>query len=185
MNNQRAILQVIDGCLVGKESAVEALIQTLMPLVQHLTYSILDDPAEADEATQDVLVRVLDHLDTFRGEASFTTWVSSIALNVCRARLRRLRTRSRLIQRVQEMFRHTPAKTQNPEERAITSEEEAAVRRALRSLTEPQREMLILRYFLSMRLAQIAEISGVSERTVRSRIHAAHERLRQLLYEQA
>lgn len=156
-----------------------------MPLVQHLTYSILDDPAEADEATQDVLVRVLDHLDTFRGEASFTTWVSSIALNVCRARLRSRRTRARLMQRVQEMFLHTPAATQHPEERALKSEEETAVWRALHILTGPQREILMLRYFLNMRLAEIAQACGVSERTVRSRMHAAHERLRELLSDHA
>ena len=185
MDTDQAISQVIDGCLVGEESAVENLIRTLTPLVQRLTYSILDDPAEADEATQDVLVRVVDHLDTFRREASFTTWVSSIALNVCRARLRRRRTRARLMEHVQGMFRSSSAPMEHPEERAIQNEEEAAVWRALHILTESQREMLILRYFLNLRLAEIGQICGVSERTVRSRIHAAHDRLRELLSDHA
>jgi RNA polymerase sigma-70 factor (ECF subfamily) len=89
----------------GDAAAVETLVHTYREPIFRLAISLLDDPAEADEATQDAFVAAIDRLHTFRGEASFTTWLYAIALNVCRGRLRKRRGRERLLGVLQSLFR--------------------------------------------------------------------------------
>src|SRR3546814_12520019 len=62
-----------------------------------LALSILDDPAEAEEAAQDALVAAINALDTYRGDSAFTTWLYAITLNVCRTRLRKHRSEERRV----------------------------------------------------------------------------------------
>ena len=169
----------------GDSAAVEALIGTYKTLVYRLALSFLDDPAEADEATQDALIAAVKRLDRFRGDSSFTTWLYSITLNVCRGRLRRRRASERLTQALRALWHNDAPPEVHPEQIVIHGEAEAAVWRAIHSLDEAHRETVILRYYHDLRLADIARIVGVSERTVRARLHAAHERLRVALDEKA
>jgi len=59
---------------------------------------ILDDPDDADDATQEVFVSALRGLASFQENASLKTWLFSITINVCRSRLKRLKSRGRLQQ---------------------------------------------------------------------------------------
>ena len=147
-------------------------------LVFRLALSILDDVAEAEEAAQDALIAAVDRLDRFRGESSFATWLYAITLNVCRGRLRQRRSRQRLSQVLRALLHSDPPLEARPEQIAMHREADAAVWRAIRSLDEKHREAVVLLYFHDLRLADIAQVAGVSERTVRARLHAAHERLR-------
>jgi RNA polymerase sigma-70 factor (ECF subfamily) len=174
---------LISRTRAGDSAAVEALIATYETLVFRLALSMLDDPAEADEAAQDALMAAIDRLDRFRGEASFTTWLYAITLNVCRGRLRKRRVRERLAQALRAVWHNQAPPEARPEPIVIHREADAAVWRAVRSLDEEHREVVVLRYFHDLRLADIARTVGVSERTVRARLHAAHERLRAALDE--
>src|SRR5262252_3055193 len=91
---------LIDRCQAGDEEAVTTLVKHYQPAVFRLALSILDDPAEADEATQETFLAALRSLGTYRGGASLRTWLFAIAINFCRSRLRRGRT----WQRVQELL---------------------------------------------------------------------------------
>jgi RNA polymerase sigma-70 factor (ECF subfamily) len=165
----------------GDAAAVETLVHTYREPIFRLAISLLDDPAEADEATQDAFVAAIDRLHTFRGEASFTTWLYAIALNVCRGRLRKRRGRERLLGVLQSLFRAERDSVEPPEQAVIQRETGAALRQAIDTLDERQREVIILRYYHELRLEDIAQIAGVSDRTIRNRLHSAHERLRFLL----
>lgn len=157
----------------GDTAALETLIRTYESRLYRLALSMLDDPAEADEATQDAFVAALRRLDSYRGEASFATWLYAIALNVCRGRLRRRRA-LRLADRAAE---------QHAEQIAIAREADRAVWQALQRLNDKQREVMILRYYHDLKLAEIARVTGVSERTVRTWLQQAHEQLREWLKE--
>src|SRR4030095_6915108 len=79
----------LEQCRVGDSLAIERLVQTYQGAVYRLALSILDDSDEADDATQEVFVAALRALESFRGNASFKTWLFSITVNVCRNRLTR------------------------------------------------------------------------------------------------
>ncbi len=165
----------------GDALAIEALIRVYERRIYRLTLSMLDDPAEADEATQDTFITALQRLSSFRGEASFATWLYAIALNACRGRLRQRRARERLISILRVLHLADQNAAQHAEQVAIEREADRAVWQALSSLNDKQREVIILRYYHDLKLNDIAQVAGVSERTVRTRLHQAHERLREML----
>jgi len=180
--NEVKPLQLIQRCEAGEAGAIEEFVHTYQPTAYRLALSILDDPAEADETAQDVLVTALHRLASFRGEAAFTTWLYTITLNLCRGRLRKRRSRERLARLLREAFR-LHDQTQHPETEVQQVEADAALWGAIRRLAGDQREAIVLRYYHELPIANIALVTGVSERTVHNRLRAAHERLRLLLKE--
>ncbi len=175
--------QLVNRCQAGDSLAIETLVCTYKPLVYRLAISILDDPAEADEATQDALVTALDKLASFRGEAKFTTWLYTVTLNVCRGRLRKHRAQARLMQMVQAVFGWQSADEPQPEQAALKCEADARLWQAITALDDRRRETVILRYYHELTLPEIGQVMGVSERTIRTWLHTAHEQMRDFLEE--
>jgi RNA polymerase sigma-70 factor (ECF subfamily) len=172
--------QLIELCRSGDARAAESLLRDYQPALFRLALSILDDPAEADEAAQDALVAAFKALESYRGQAAFRTWLFSIALNVCRERLRKRTAYARLQSALQAVFRlHAPVP--RPEEVVIQNEQQAALWSALNRLNEDLRLPLVLRYYHELSIAEIAQVMNTSERTVYTRLKTAHERLRALL----
>lgn len=180
--NQLEMAQLIRRCRTSDAHAIEELVHNYQPVVYRMALSVTDDPAEADEAAQDTLVQALGALNTYRGQAAFTTWLYAITLNVCRGRLRKRRARERLAQGLCALLRFDGAETAiHPEEAALHHEADEAVWKAIRALPENMRLPVILRYYHDLPVAEMAIVLKVSERTVHSRLRAAHERLRVLL----
>jgi len=174
-------MQLLSRCQQGDSLAIEALVRTYSPLVYRLAVSILDDPAEADEAAQDALVAALSKLDSFRGQAKFTTWLYTITLNVCRGRLRKRRAQARLAGVLQSLFRFSDQTEPPPEQTTLRQEQDVALWQAINALDDRRREAVILRYYHELTLSEIGQVLGVSERTIRTWLHTAHEQLRRML----
>jgi RNA polymerase sigma-70 factor (ECF subfamily) len=171
-------LQVISGCIAGEETAIERLILQYQGGVYRLTLSVLNDPIEANEATQDTFIAALAALETYRERASFKAWLYTIALNISRNRLRKRRSLARLNETLQTIFRVQSQKTPSPEETVIQNEKDAALWQALKKLGEKQRIPIVLRYFHDLSSAEIAGILKINEGTVHSRLHTGREQLR-------
>ena len=172
--------QWLEQCRVGDSLAIERLVQTYQAEVYRLALSILDDSDDADDATQEVFVAALRALESFRGNASFKTWLFSITINVCRTRLQRQKNRGRLQQILQSLFGQNQA---HPENEAIQSESDSKLWQAIRTLDDKHRVPVILRYYHDLSVAEIAETLGVPVGTIHSRLNHARERLRALLKE--
>ena len=173
----------LEQCREGDSLAIERLVQTYQQDVYRLALSILDDSDEADDATQEVFVAALRALESFRGNASFKTWLFSITVNVCRTRLQRRKNRGRLQQILQSLF-HVRGGHAGPENEAIQSESDSALWQAIHALDDKHRIPVLLRYYHDLPVAEIAEPLGVPVGTVHSRLNHARERLRTLLKEE-
>ena len=171
----------LEQCREGDSLAIERLVQTHQRDVYRLALSILDDPDEADDATQEVFLSALRALESFRGQAAFKTWLFSITLNVCRNRLGRNKSRGRLQQMLQNLLSREPT---HPEKQALQNESDAALWHAVRALDDKHRIPVILRYYHDLPVADIAEMLGIPIGTVHSRLNHARERLRMLLKEE-
>jgi RNA polymerase sigma-70 factor (ECF subfamily) len=115
------------------------------------------------------LVAALSKLDSFRGQAEFTTWFYTITLNVCRSRLRKRRAQARLTGVVQALFRFSSETEPPPEQAALRHEQDAALWQAINALDDRRRATVILRYYHELTLSEIGQFMGVSERTIRTR----------------
>ncbi len=175
--------QLLQRCRAGDAEAINELIAAHRPAVYRLALSLLDDSAEADEAAQDSLLRAVNALSAYRGDAAFTTWLYAITLNLCRMRLRQRRARERLTRVLVWLRLNEPTAT--PEDTAAQNERDAAVWAALRALPDDWREAIVLRYYHDWPIAEMARLARVSERTIHTRLSRAHERLRALLKDKA
>jgi RNA polymerase sigma-70 factor (ECF subfamily) len=174
-------LQLLQLYQSDDATAVETFVRAHQQTVYRLALSILDDPAEAEEATQDALVSALNNLHTYRGDSAFTTWLYAITLNTCRTRLRKHKSRDRLMDTLRTLFRVGGEAIPHPEETALRNEADAAVARAVNSLDEKHRLTVVLRYYNEFSIAEIAQLLDISEGTVHSRLFTARERLRGIL----
>src|SRR5512145_2127364 len=138
---------LLQQCQEGDGLAIERLVQEYHPLVYRLAYMILDDEEDADEAAQDVLLAALKASGSYRGEASLTTWLYTITVNLCRDRLRKRRTRERLVQAMQALARLAGGYSVSPEDESIRQEGQITIRQAVNALGEKQRMVIILRYY--------------------------------------
>ena len=176
---------VISGCIAGDDSAIEQLIMAYQSGIFKLTLSVLNDPIEAHEATQDTFIAALGALNTYREKSSLKAWLYTIGLNISRNRLRKRKTLERLNNTLQAIFRVQTQKTASPEDAIIQNEKDAALWKALNQLGEKHRIPLVLRYFHNLSTAEIAEVLNVNEGTIHSRLHIGRERLRVELEKQS
>ena len=153
------------------------------------------DRGIAEDLTQDTFVRVVQSAASFKHEARFSTWTYAIARNLCIDHLRKsaLRRHASLDQPVDRdgdtqgatlSERIADNRPESSAERtAVGADIGARVNRALDALPAEQREVFLLRQLGQVPFKDIAEITGVSENTVKSRMRYALERLQEALIE--
>ena len=170
--------QLIIAYLAGNQDALERLIQNYQADIYRLALSILGNSADANEASQDAFIAMVNSLDSYQHFMTFKTWLYTITVNVCRSRLRKAKTIEKLANNLRAAFHIQSQGIPSAEEKVIQNEEEAVLWQAIEKLKDKQRVPLVLRYFNDLSIIEIAEILGTREGTIHSRLHFARERLR-------
>ena len=159
---------------------IESLVAAYHAYIRRLSASILDDDAEADDAAQETFLAACRAEAGFRGQADLKTWLTAIAVNICRGRLRKRRVRERLQSTLQALHL-SRGNDPTPEKAALQQEADWRIWKAVRALDEKHRLVVILRYVNELSAGEIAQALGASEGTVYSRLHYARQKLRRLL----
>jgi len=129
---------------------------------------ILGDRDDAEDATHDAAVRAWQKWPSLRDPARFEPWFQRILVNVCRDRLRRRRPTSDL----RDVASQTTGDSTQP------SDDRDRLQHALAQLSAEHRMVIALRYLSDLRVEDIAERTGTSAGTVKSRLHYALANLR-------
>ncbi len=153
--------------------------------------SRLRDRAAAEDVVQETFVRVVQNAADFKHEARFTTWVYTITRNLCIDQLRKraLRKHPSLDQASGEegdgptLGEQTADPRASVEREATGTELKERIARAVGTLPDEQREVFLMREVVNLPFKEIAEITGVPENTVKSRMRYALERLQEALAE--
>ena len=177
--------QLIIAYLTGNQDALERLIQNYHADIYRLALSILGNPADANEASQDAFIAMVNSLDSYQHFMTFKTWLYTITVNVCRSRLRKAKTIENLNNTLRAVFQIQSQAIPSTEEKVIQNEEDATLWQAIGKLNEKHRVPLVLRYFNDLSAVEIAEILNTREGTIHSRLHFARERLRAELEKKA
>ena len=168
----------IERAKLGDEAAFTKLVRDHQARVYRVCLAALGDSREADEAAQDVFVRMHEKLRSFRGESRLSTWLYRVALNVCADRRRIRRWRNWIEVDLPESI---PDRRARPDDRMEGQEAVERLQEALNRLDQPFRDILILRELEERDYAEIAAILGISIGTVESRLFRARKKLKQLL----
>jgi RNA polymerase sigma-70 factor (ECF subfamily) len=172
----------------GDRAALSTLVQSQQTYVYSIAMSLMHNPADAADMTQEAFIRLMRSLGTYRAETKFTTWLYRLVTNIC---LDGLRRRGRTVdsldepssgqggedaQTTGERLADTDRWTQ-PEQELELRESATEVRAALVTLPAPQRLALTLHYFEDLRYEDIADVMGLPLNTVKSHIRRGKERL--------
>ena len=144
--------------------------------VYRVALGILREEEEAADVAQDTFLKAFRGLEGFRGDASFRTWILTIAANEARGVLRR---RGRRKEVRLEAAGPVATPEESAEEALSRSEEAAKMRRLLAELPEKQREAVSLRIFEGLSFREIGVLIDSSEGAARVNYHHGIRRLRE------
>ncbi len=159
----------------GDHAAFENLIRIHQNMIHSLAYRMTGSMADADDLTQEAFVRAFQQIETYRGEAKFSSWLCRIAVNAC------LNWRQRETRRAEIHRDWTEEAINSGNEGAAAAEDSRRVQAALDRLPAKQRAAIILTVYEEMNHAEAARALGCSEATVSWRVFAARSKLKRWL----
>ncbi|MCB9529867.1 MAG: sigma-70 family RNA polymerase sigma factor [bacterium] len=159
----------------GDREALDELISAHYQAMYHLALKYTRDPHRAQEATQESCVQVLRHMEQFRSEARFGSWMARIVINSARLRHRRER---RLVPVGDAMAFDQPCKSPTPDRTVADRQLLALVDNFLRDGRDGDYQLFIQRYVDQDSVRRVARESGISMPAVKTRVHRARQKLR-------
>jgi RNA polymerase sigma-70 factor (ECF subfamily) len=173
----------------GDEAAVRSLVQHYNRRLFRMARGIVRDDAEAEDVVQECYVRGFLALDSFRGEAGFGTWLGRIVINEALGRIRRRRNTVGLAAidaeepHLAEVIPFPTSAAQDPERSMARLQIRRTLEAAIDRLPPDFRFVLIARLVEGMSVEETAELAGIRQETVKTRLHRARKLLRASLEE--
>lgn len=172
----------------NREDEFQEIYRAYQPKIHRYLVNLVDEH-EADDLTQEVFIKVDHGLDDFRGESSLSTWIYRIATNVAMDRLRspsfRRGSKDKSIEageaEISDKNAWTGEKTPLVEQQLYRKEMSECIHDFIGELPENYRPVLVLIELEGLSNHKVAEILGVSQGTVKIRLHRAREKLRNML----
>ena len=189
-------MSVAERLLIGRlkerdPSAFDEIVRRYMDKVFSLTYRMLGNRQEAEDVAQEVFITVFKTVDSFRGEAKFSTWLLRIAANQSKNRLKYLARRATDPDGLEDGGALDVAaaphamplsgQVDGPDVLAEAAELDGLLQAGIAQLDEEQRLLVILRDVEEMSYEEIGEVTGLPEGTIKSRLHRARMALKEWL----
>jgi len=188
--------RVVAAVLGGDRNVFRILVERESRSLVRTCYRVLGDFHEAEDSAQEAFVTAYRALGTWRGEGPFGAWLSRIAVRIAVRRAGRRRPVAWIDPRPpadggraeggsvsESALAAAMGGAPDPAHLAVRAERAAAIRAAVAGLDEPYREVVALRFFSDLSLAEIAAESGRPLGTVKTHLHRGLARLRRNLEE--
>ena len=167
----------------------ELVFREYAPRIYNIARRMLGNDADAEDVTQDVLLQVVRKLDTFRGDAQLSTWLHRVTVNAAlahrqkRANRQKHETGDAGDELLEAAAPDTAVKRWNvsPDEPVLAAEQQDVIEKAINTLPEPFRDVYVLADVEGLGNSEIGEMLGLSVPAVKSRLHRARLRMRDLL----
>ena len=181
---------------VGDQAALATLMDQYAAKIYRLAYGITRDAGDAEEVVQDVFLTLFQKIDGFEERAALGSWLYRVATNAALMKRRGQRgEREVSLESLLPTFRENGHRvgdrtlliadwSQNPEASLQSRETQAIVNRAIDTLPEPYRAVLLLRDVEGLSNEAVAEILGESVAAVKSRVHRGRMAFREALTRQ-
>jgi RNA polymerase sigma-70 factor (ECF subfamily) len=179
---------LIARILAGEKELFHELIRPCERMVYLTLFAIVKNEAEVEDGAQETVISAYRHLASFRGEAKFSTWLTSIAINEGRKRLRKAKGAGE--ESIEEQTEghegdFTPAPLTDWREIPLEALERKELREALRvavaELPDIYRQVFILRDVEELNIEGTAQALGITTTTVKVRLHRARMMLQKRL----
>src|SRR5262245_36791606 len=174
---------VLERAIAGDSAAFEQIMVRHERRVLNLALRLLGSVEDAQDAAQEVFLRAFKYLHRFDARRPFEPWIVRMTVNVCRdLQSKRQRTRSVVLESDfdQSDFPDVNA-GKDPHSELAAQQQRKMLRAALSTLTEKERTAIILRDIEGLSTAEVAEILGSSEPTIRTQICRARVRIKEAI----
>jgi RNA polymerase sigma-70 factor (ECF subfamily) len=168
--------RLVERFLRGDARAFELLFRKHQSYAFNVAYGLVGNSDDAADITQEAFLRVHRNMERFRGDASFTTWLYRVVVNLAITELRR-RTRSRtlLMEDIApaEAWRSEAEGDDAPALHLELDEERETVQQVLKHLPPDYRAVLVLRHFQQLAYEEMCQVLGLTMSQVKTRLHRA------------
>jgi len=172
----------LERALTGEQAAFGSLVETYQRPVFALTYRMLGDLSEAEDAAQETFLRAYSRLHQYDPKHKFSTWLFSIANNHCIDRLRKRRVQFVGLDDSPAVFT-LEGESARPEQEALAAEQAEEMHALVNQLEPEYRTPLVLRYWNECSYQEIADVMEISVAAVKSRLFRARKQLAALYVE--
>jgi RNA polymerase sigma-70 factor, ECF subfamily len=169
---------LVQHAVNGDAAAWEPLVLAHQEAVFRLCYLLLGDPDDAEDVAQETFLRAWNHLKRFDTTRPLRPWLLSIASNLAS---NRRRSAGRYLAALTRAFRNEPTSASSTEEKSARHMEAGDLWKAVQTLSVPDQQIIYLRFFLELSVAETAQALEVADGTVKSRLSRALERLRGII----
>jgi len=186
--------QLITRLQSGEETAVHELAERYSPRIFQLAMRHVKNREDAEEITQDVLMKVYRKVGAFRGDAALSSWIYRITFNTAMSRLRNTRLARQAEQEKERALaasasgedrprtpRQTPDWSRMPDEELLRTQLREAVAQAIRELPEIYRAPVVLRDIQGLTTEEASTRLKLKDQTLKSRLHRGRLMLRERL----
>jgi RNA polymerase sigma-70 factor (ECF subfamily) len=176
--------ELLDRCLAGEDSAWEALLKVYARRIYNLCYRFTGRVEETEDLTQEVFIKVFQTLKSYdAAQGAFSTWLNRVARNHLVDHYRRTR-KDRVTSSLEDELRtveESPSPDMQPMGQVESRERKEGLQLAFDKLSPDLREAVILRDLHDLDYAEIAQVLGVPQGTVKSRINRGRLELARVL----
>ncbi|WP_442602760.1 RNA polymerase sigma factor SigW [Paenibacillus sp. KN14-4R] len=170
----------------GDRLAFAELVDLYKDKIYHLAYRMLGNKQEAEDAVQETFLRLYTNLHRYDETQKFSTWIFRIATNLCIDRLRKRKPVYSLDADMDggegnDFYAMMPSNEETPEKQVIVSETQQLIRKAIETMPEKYKSIVILRYLQDMSLQEISDVLDMPVTTIKTRLHRGRDYLRKKL----
>ena len=173
--------EVVSRVVAGDTPLFEVLMRRHNERVYRAARAILRDDREAEDVVQEAYVNAYAHLAQFDGRAKFSTWLTKIAVYEALRRAKRSARYNPLDDRAENDAVMPTTPSPDPERQAFGSELRVLIESAIDALGDGYREVFMLRQVEGLSTAETAEVLGISEDVVKTRLTRARHAMQQHL----
>lgn len=171
----------------GDKKSFELLMDEYMGVIYNVALRMSDNRDDADDMTQEILIKIFRSIASFKGNSKFSTWVYRVAVNTCLDELKKKKNKKYIS--LDADFGNEEGESRieirdeapSPERRAEQKELREIVASAISKLSDEHKTVIVLRDLRGLSYSEIAEILGCNDGTVKSRINRARAQLKGIL----
>ena len=177
--------EVLERIRAGEAEAIRELFEKYRTRIYRVCLLYTDNVEDAKDVLQETFLRAFKSIKRFRGNSSFSTWLTRIAINICLNLRRDRRTSESLDSDKLEVIQHElpQGNPRNPEQSLNMRELREKILALVAKLPPRERMAFILKHFEHLKIREISVLMSISEGTVKSFLHRAVVTLRQGLAE--
>lgn len=170
-----------DNALTTLEQEFQKLVSGYAERVYNHAYRMLGNREDAEEAANDVFLRIYRGLSSFRGDAAIGTWIWRITSNVCLSRRSRVRIVTEPFDSVEGEEQFASVEAPLADSRVEVEEDRERIGRYIAALPEQEASVIALFYLQELNYKEIAEAMDIPAGTVATHLHRGRERLRKMM----